>query len=50
MDYAEFFEELTDYRVQGRCVRELSDILLLILCGLLTDCETFEDIYDCVCD
>ena len=50
MDYAEFFEEVTDYRVQGRCLHELSDILLLVLCGLLADCETFEDIYDYACD
>ena len=50
MDYAEFFEEVTDYRVQGRCLHELSDILLLVLCGLLSDCETFEDIYDYACD
>ena len=46
MDHAEFFEEVTDYRVQSRCLHELSDILLLVLCGLLADCETFEDIYD----
>ena len=45
MDYAEFFEEVTDYRVQDRCLHELSDILLLVLCGLLADYETFEDIY-----
>ena len=50
MDYAEFFEEVTDYRVQGRCLHELSDILLLVLCALLTDCEMFEDIYDCARD
>lgn len=50
MDYAEFFEEVTDYRVAGRCLHELSDILLLVLCGLLADCETFEDIYDYACD
>ena len=28
----------------------MSDILLFVLCGLLADCETFEDIYDYVCD
>ena len=50
MNYAEFFEEVSDYRVQGRCLHELSDILLLVLCGLLADCETFEDIYDYACD
>ena len=50
MDYAEFFEEVMYYRVQGRCLHELSDILLLALYGLLSDCETFEDIYDYACD
>ena len=50
MDYAEFFEEVTDYREAGRCLHELSDILLLVLCGLLADCETFEEIYDYACD
>ena len=50
MNYAEFFEEVTDYRVQGRCLHELSNILLLVLCGLLSDCETFENIYDYACD
>ena len=50
MDYAEFFEEVTDYRVQGRCLQELGDILLLVLCRLLSDCETVEDIYDYACD
>ena len=42
MDCAEFFEEVTDYREAGRCLHELSDILLLVLCGLLADCEAFE--------
>ena len=50
MVHAEFFEEVTDYRVQGRYLHELSDILLLVLYELLGDCETFEDIYDYACD
>ena len=50
MDYAGFFEEVTDYREVGRCLHELSDILLLVLCGLLADWETFEEIYDYACD
>ena len=31
-------------------MHELSDIFLLVLCGLLADCETFEGIYDYACD
>lgn len=50
MNYAEFFEKVTDCRESGRCLHELSDILLLVLCGLLADCETLEEIYDYACD
>ena len=49
MDYAEFFKEITDYWEAGRCLHGLSDILLLVLCGLLADCETFEETYDYAC-
>jgi len=37
MDHADFFEEVTNYQVQGRCLHEMSDIILLVLCGLLAD-------------
>ncbi len=46
----DFFDEVTDYRETGRCHHELHDIIWLVLCGLLADCETFEDIYDYACD
>ena len=45
-----FFWEVSDFREEGRCLHELSDIILLVLCGLLADCETFEEIYDYACD
>lgn len=45
-----FFWEVTDFREEGRCLHELSDIILLVLCGLLADCDTFEEIYDYACD
>lgn len=45
-----FFWEVTDFREEGRCLHEVSDIILLVLCGLLADCETFEEIYDYACD
>ena len=41
---------MSDFREEGRCLHELSDIILLVLCGLLADCETFEEIYDYACD
>lgn len=50
MEEEDFFEQVTDYRESGRCLHELSDIIWLVLCGLLADCETFEDIYDYACD
>ncbi|MGI4870508.1 MAG: transposase family protein [Janthinobacterium lividum] len=46
----DFFWQVTDYRVAGRCIHELNDIIWLVLCGLLTDCEDFEKIYDYACD
>lgn len=46
----DFFWEVTDFRVEGRRLHELSDIIWLVLCGLLADCETFEEIYDYACD
>lgn len=45
-----FFWEVTDFRKEGRCLHESSDIILLVLCGLLADCETFEEIYHHACD
>ena len=41
---------MSDFREDGRCLHELSDIILLVLCGLLADCETFEEIYDYACN
>ena len=49
-EFEGFFWEVTDFREEGRCLHELSDIILLVLCGLLADCETFEEIYDYACD
>lgn len=46
MNWEDFFKGVDDYRVQGRCSHKLVDILMLILCGLLADCEDFEEIQD----
>lgn len=46
MSWNHFFEGVDDFRVQGRCSHKLVDILMLILCGLLADCEDFEEIQD----
>lgn len=40
------FSMIRDFRVLGRCLHRLSDILGLVLCGVLADCDTFVDICD----
>jgi predicted transposase YbfD/YdcC len=46
LDLHQHFAELVDYRVAGRCLHGLSDILLLILCGVIADCDDFAQIHD----
>jgi len=41
-----YFDEVRDYRVKGRCLHNLGDILGLILCGCLADCDDFSEIVD----
>lgn len=50
MDVAEFFFEVDDPRQEGKCFHQLSDIIMLVLCGYLADCEGFEEVYDSACD
>jgi DDE_Tnp_1-associated len=50
MDVPEFFFEIDDPRQDGKCFHQLSDILMIVLCGYLADCEEFEEIYDDACD
>lgn len=40
------FTEVQDFRVQGRCLHYLWDILGLVLCGVLADCDDFVEICD----
>lgn len=46
LDLQRHFLGLSDYRVEGRCLHRLSDILLLILCGVIADCDDFAQIHD----
>jgi hypothetical protein len=46
MNVPQYFEELPDFRVKGRCLHDLSDIVMLTLCGLIADYEDFEEIED----
>lgn len=40
------FETVGDFRTKGRCLHELSDILIIVLCGILADCSDFTEIED----
>ena len=41
-----YFDGLGAYRVEGRCLHNLGDILGLILCGCLADCDDFSELVD----
>ena len=44
MKYQEFFSTVKDFRVKGRCLHSLEDILMLSLCAVICGAEDFEDI------
>ena len=46
MELQVHFQMIPDFRVQGRCDHLLSDVLLLVLCGVLADCNDYEEIAD----
>lgn len=46
MNLQKHFTEVKDFRVKGRCLHELSDILIIILLGTLADCSDFAEIED----
>jgi len=46
MEIGIYFREVEDFRVQGRCLHRLNDILGLVLCGILADCDDFVEIKD----
>ena len=48
MDINSYFSVVTDFRVLGRCFHLLSDILGLVLVGVLADCDDFSEISDLV--
>jgi predicted transposase YbfD/YdcC len=50
MDVAELFFEIADPRQAGKCYHELSDIIMIVLCGYLSDCAGFEEVYDYAVD
>lgn len=46
MNLQKHFTEVKDFRVKGRCLHELTDILLIVLLGTLADCSDFPEIED----
>ena len=46
MNLQKHFEEIADFRVKGRCLHRLCDILVLVLCGIIADCSDYEEIVD----
>ncbi len=46
MQIPDYFEQIRDFRVQGRCLHDLGDILGLILCGCLADCDDLSERVD----
>jgi hypothetical protein len=46
MPIAAYFDGVRHYRAEGRCLHRLGDILGLILCGCLADCDDLVEIVD----
>jgi predicted transposase YbfD/YdcC len=46
MELKETLNKIADFRVQGRCLHMLTDILGLVLCGVIADCDDFDEIAD----
>jgi predicted transposase YbfD/YdcC len=46
MELKEILSKVADFRVQGRCLHVLVDILGLVLCGVIADCDDFDEIAD----
>ena len=45
-DFFSVFSKVEDFRVKGRCLHQLSEILGLVLIGVLADCDDFCEIAD----
>ena len=46
MNLQKHFAAVRDFRVEGHCLHELTDILLIVLLGTLADCHDFPEIAD----
>ena len=46
MNIPSYFSQISDFRIKGRCLHSLGDVLGLILCGVLADCDDYSEIVD----
>lgn len=46
MEIEKYFSGVKDFRIVGRCLHSLHDILGLVLCGIISDCDDFVEIKD----
>lgn len=46
MNLQRHFVDIADFRVTGRCLHELGDVLIIVLLGTLADCRDFPEIED----
>ena len=46
MSIKQLLSRVKDFRVEGRCLHVLEDILGLVLCGVIADCDDFDQITD----
>ena len=46
MEIKQILGKVKDFRVEGRCLHVLEDILGLVLCGVIADCDDFDEIAD----
>lgn len=44
--FLDFFKEIPDHRIERRKLHSLSEILLLTFCGVVSGCDSWEDIED----
>ena len=42
--FLDYFDDLPDHRIPKKCLHTVSEILLLTICGILSGCESWDDI------
>ena len=44
--FLDFFKEIPDHRIERRKLHPVSEILLLTFCGVISGCDSWEDLED----